>query len=58
MKKTEKALLWATLIIGAAIYTNEIGMSDAASFGVTLGLVGAAWGSLQNRRIRCTKECA
>lgn len=58
MKITQKAFVWAVLIIGAALYTQEAGMSDGASFGVTMGLVGAAIGSLNMRRSGCTKVCS
>ncbi len=47
MSKNFQALLWASIIITAAIIMNLQGVSDNASIGVVLGLSGAAWGSLQ-----------
>ncbi|MEM1050876.1 MAG: hypothetical protein AAGI28_02160 [Pseudomonadota bacterium] len=42
-----KALIWAGIIICAAIYTGYVGFSDGTSFGVTMGLSGAALASIQ-----------
>ncbi len=47
-----KALLWAAIIISAALISVGMGLSDAASFGVVSGLSGAACGSLAS-----TKAC-
>ncbi len=44
-----KALIWAAVIIGAALAANANGLSDSASFGIVAGLTGAAWGSIQSR---------
>lgn len=52
MNNTQKALLWAATILGMAAYSNHIGMSDAASWGLTMGLVGAAWASIEGSRRR------
>lgn len=57
MKTTHIALLWAVIILAAAAYSNFIGMSDAGSAGMTLGLVGAAWGSIEGNRRRSNKAC-
>jgi hypothetical protein len=57
MKTTHIALIWGAIIIATAIYTNYIGLSDAASTGITMGMVGAAWGSIQGKSGRCSKVC-
>jgi membrane protease YdiL (CAAX protease family) len=51
-----KALLWAALIIGAAIFARWHGLSDGASFGIVAGLSGAAWGTLYTRT-PCGRGC-
>ena len=51
-----KALLWAAIIIAAAIIMNMQGMSDSASFGVVMGLSGAALGAL-NSEVGCRRGC-
>ena len=60
MKMTHIALIWAGIILATAFYTSYIGLSEAASWGLTMGQVGAAWASIEgnrrNRR-RCNKVC-
>ena len=46
MKPHAKALIWAAVIIGAALLGSLSGLSDSASFGVVAGLTGAAWASI------------
>lgn len=56
MKTRYKALAWAALMIGGAIAMQACGFSDAASYGVTAGLGGAAWGTLSPSSV-CTGGC-
>ena len=49
MTNRAKALIWASIIIGAAWLANAEGLSDGASYGLIAGLSGAAWGTLQSR---------
>jgi len=59
MNMTIKALIWAGIIIATAFYLNSTGLNQGASFGITSGLAGAAWGSLHTSRTsRCSKGCA
>ena len=50
-----KALIWAAIIIGAALLAKSQGLSDSASFGVIAGLCGASIGSLYGGR---SKACS
>ncbi len=56
MTRRNKSLLWAALIIAAAIASVAIGLNDGASIGIIGGLSGAAWGSLQADGA-CGREC-
>ena len=56
MSNVGKALLWAAVIIAAAIFMQAQGMNDGASFGVIAGLSGAAWASL-NAETGCRRSC-
>ncbi|WP_298306832.1 hypothetical protein [uncultured Erythrobacter sp.] len=58
MTMTFKALIWAGIIIATAFYLNGIGMSQGASWGITSGLAGAAWGSIYGGHRPCAGECA
>jgi len=51
-----KALLWAAIIIAAAITSVALGLNQGASFGIVGGLSGAAWGSLQSD-LGCGRSC-
>jgi len=51
-----KALLWAAIIIAAAIVTVILGLNQGASFGIVGGLSGAAWGALQETS-GCGRGC-
>jgi hypothetical protein len=52
------ALLWAGLIIGAAFLSAWLGLSDAASVGITAALSGGAVVTMPGlRRSRCTASC-
>ena len=53
MTTTMKALIWAAIIIATAAYSKATGLSDAASFAMTMGLSGAALASLNLGRNRC-----
>lgn len=50
------ALLWAAIILIAALIMQSLNASDGASFGVIAGLSGAAWGALNSDAL-CTKGC-
>lgn len=56
MTVRSKALLWAAIIISAAIICVAINLNTGASFGVIGGLSGAALGSLQPDGL-CRGEC-
>ena len=56
MSIRSKALLWAAIIILAAILSVSMGLNNGAAFGVIGGLSGAAWGSLQADGA-CGREC-
>ncbi|MBV7258721.1 hypothetical protein [Erythrobacter crassostreae] len=47
MTRNTQALIWAAIIIAAALICVSYGLNNAASFGIVSGLSGAAWGSLQ-----------
>lgn len=57
MNTTHKALIWAGIIIATAFYTQYLDLTSAASMGITMGLVGAAYGSIQGKSGRCSKVC-
>ena len=57
MKSTHIALIWAGIILATAFYANYIGLSEAASWGLTMGQVGAAWASIEGNRRRSKKAC-
>ncbi|WP_379553268.1 hypothetical protein [Qipengyuania sp. DGS5-3] len=57
MSIQSKALIWASIIIAAAFVANGQGLSDSASFGIIMGLTGAAYGSLYTRG-SCQGACA
>lgn len=46
MSRIVHSLIWAAAILGAAVVSNVSGLSDSASWGVILGLSGAAIASL------------
>ncbi|MEM9500623.1 MAG: hypothetical protein AAF941_02135 [Pseudomonadota bacterium] len=51
-----KALLWAAAIIIAALVSVSVGLGEGASYGITAGLSGAAWGSLKSDT-SCGRSC-
>ncbi|MCK0099161.1 hypothetical protein MWU38_07190 [Qipengyuania sp. S6317L1] len=58
MTTVQKAMLWAAAILVAAYSSTEMGFSTEASFGLTMGLVGAAWASIETGRRRSrAKAC-
>ncbi|UAB78566.1 hypothetical protein INR77_02180 [Erythrobacter sp. SCSIO 43205] len=58
MTHVQKAMLWAAAILVAAYCASEMGLTTGASFGITMGLVGAAWASIEaGRRRSCKKAC-
>ena len=58
MTTVQKALLWAGTMIGAAFYSNHLGLSDGAGFAITMAITGAAFASLYAGRGGCGKGCA
>nr|WP_298931984.1 hypothetical protein [uncultured Erythrobacter sp.] len=56
MTRTAQALIWAAIIIAAALIAASYGLSNGASIGIVTGLSGAAWGSLQADS-PCIREC-
>lgn len=56
MSVTSKALLWAAIIISAALIMAGLDIGDGASLGVIGGLTGAAWGSLASEGA-CSRSC-
>lgn len=56
MKPHHKALLWAAIIIAAALVMSGMDLDSAASSGVVLGLSGAAWASL-GTETGCANGC-
>lgn len=56
MSNRIKALMWASIILGAAFVANSQGLSDGASYGLIAGLTGAAWGTI-NSRSGCGGGC-
>lgn len=57
MKTMLKSLIWASIIISVAYATKQQGMSDSASFGVTMGLVGAALATIMPAKSCRVKGC-
>ena len=57
MTKTSQAILWAAIIIGAALIIAALDLGTGASFGVIGGLSGAALGSLHSN-IDSKRDCA
>lgn len=57
MNRILHSLVWATVIITAALICAAQGMSDGASFGIIAGLTGAAWGALQSSS-GCRRGCS
>lgn len=53
MTQVQKALIWAAIIIAAALVANGQGLSDSASFGIVAGLSGAAIGTIYSNRRSC-----
>jgi|GEM_PF-2428534 len=58
MTTVQKAIMWAAAILVAAYSSTEMGLSTEASFGLIMGLVGAAWASIESGRRRSrAKAC-
>lgn len=57
MTRMTQSLLWAAIILAAAVVSNLNGLSDSASFAVVTGLSAAAWGSI-NRGTACKRPLA
>ncbi len=60
MKPNSLALLWAAIIIAAALIMSEQGVNSAVATGVVMGLSGAAWGMIARKRgsSSCKTGCA
>lgn len=61
MSIRSKAILWASIILAAALVAGAQGLSDAAASGIIMGLSGAALGSIYSDRAAlhpCKGECA
>lgn len=56
MTVKSRALLWAAIIISAALICTSLGLNTGASFGIFSGLTGAAWGSLSGD-LGCGRSC-
>ncbi|MEM6475039.1 MAG: hypothetical protein AAF687_02610 [Pseudomonadota bacterium] len=56
MSNISKALLWAAIIIAAALIMSGMSISDAASSGVILGLSGVAWATIATDS-GCGRRC-
>ncbi|MGB3471726.1 MAG: hypothetical protein WBA51_12970 [Erythrobacter sp.] len=57
MTAITKALIWAAIIIAAALFASASDLSSGASFGIIAGLSGAAWGTLQSKA-GCARGCS
>ena len=57
MNTNTKALLWAAIIIAAALMASGLDLSASASFGLISGLTGAAWGSVSTGTASCAGGC-
>jgi len=57
MTKTNQSILWAAIIIAAALILAALDVGAGASFGVIGGLSGAALGSLHSS-VDATRDCA
>ncbi len=47
-KSRSKALIWASIIVTAAIGSVMLGLNQGASMGIIGGLSGAAWGAMHS----------
>lgn len=56
MSKNVQALIWAFAMIAIALVCTSNGVSETASFGIVMGLSGAAWSSLQGE-MGCGRGC-
>ena len=57
MQNVMKSLVWAAIIIMVAYTAKDQGMSDNASLGLIMGLVGAATASLATGKGCRAKGC-
>ena len=57
MSNVSKAILWAGIIIAAALVMSAMDISSAASSSVVLGLSGAAWATIKTDG-GCGRRCA
>lgn len=57
MSRILHSLVWAGAIIAAAWIAASNGLSDGASFGIVMGVSGAALGALSSE-IGCGRKCA
>ena len=58
MSTKSLSLLWAAIIIAAALLSSGLGLTDGASYGIIAGLSGAAYGSIIAKTGRaCSRKC-
>ncbi|MEE4153857.1 MAG: hypothetical protein V2I27_06830 [Erythrobacter sp.] len=57
MNTTIKSFIWASAIIAAAILAKSAGFGDGESSALIIGLVAAAWASINGRQPGCAREC-
>ncbi|MEE4316075.1 MAG: hypothetical protein V2I74_03740 [Erythrobacter sp.] len=57
MNTTIKSFVWAGAIIAAAIFAKSAGFGDGESSALIIGLVAAAWASINVRQPACVREC-
>ncbi|MEP0189506.1 MAG: hypothetical protein ABJP70_02480 [Erythrobacter sp.] len=57
MDRILAALIWAAIIMASAFCLNSFGLSQGASFGITAGLAGAAFGSIYGGNKACKTGC-
>ena len=56
MSRIIHSLIWAGAIIAAAVIATSNGLSDNASFGIVMGISGAALGALSTGT-GCARRC-
>jgi len=56
MKRIVHSIVWAAMIIAAALIATSAGLGDAAGFAIVAGLSGAAWGAISADML-CGRWC-
>ena len=58
MSVTSQSLLWAAIIIAAALLSKNMGLNDGASMALISGMVAAAYSSVSKKAGRsCGQRC-